>query len=653
MSRYVGGGHAQRGSPLPPDVEAALRELNNALGKATMYPAGHGLVVRASAALADRLGRVLDDRASLLLGITPNGLLLDGTAAEPLSPILRDLAARLHRKNIGTMQLVPGIGEDEVTRFLAAVAAPDADETIGRSGLRLPHLRVEPLLYDVVAFADVADEIDEVFWTRLVEAAFGRRLAEGEAAPTPSELAAAIEEGTGRPGEAPKRVYEALAAFATALAARGERAAGKARRRFVEVLSALSRPTTARVLFSAPSAASRRRFLRETLDQVPPALMLQLIESVAEADGDPISPHLRWMLGKLAGAEGAESGLPTGAFTSQVIGLLEHWEGSDAIDDAVDARMRTDGGQLVALALQLSLQTPPVLEVARREAAAGRLDQILVMLDHADNDPATAEAISQVALDPSLLAQLLQQREPEWSLVERIAHHDPTQAVSPILDALERSTVRSTRRVLLNLLAALGPVIEPLLLARLPVAPWHLARNILVTLGEFSEPADLKSVLPMLGHEDLRVRQEALKLLVRSSTTRERAVTEALESGQPALVRTALAALDGECPPPIVVPLLGLLAEADEETRLQVIRLVAKAKHPLAIGPLLTLVRTRSGLLRRWRLLPPTPTMLAALRVLVSQWPTHRPVVVTLQLAAASDDPRIRDAIGVFAEGGG
>lgn len=652
MSRPGGGGPQRRGSPLPPDVEAALRELNNALGKATMYPAGHVLVVRAAASLVDRLGRVLDDRASLLLGITPNGLLLDGTAAEPLSPLLRDLAARLHRKNIGTIHLVPGIGEGEVTTFLSAIAAADADETIGREGLRLAHLRVEPLLYDVVSFADAADEIDEVFWTRLVEAAFGRRLAEGEAAPTPSELAAAIEEGTGRPGEGPKRVYEALAAFATALASRGERSAGKARRRFVEVLSALSRPSTARVLLSAPSPASRRRFLRETLEQVPPALMLQLIESVAEADGDPISPHLRWMLGKLAGAEGAESGLPTGAFTSQVIGLLEHWEGNDAADEAVDPRMQFAGAQVVALALQLSVHTPPVLEAARREAQAGRLDQVLVMLDHADNDLATAQAISLAALDPALLDQLLRQVEPDWPLVERIARHEPVRAVVPLLDALERSMVRGVRRRLLDLLAALGAAIEPVLLERLPEAPWHLARNILAVLGEIAALVEIEPVMAMLGHDELRVRQEALKLLVRTPAARDRAVFEALESGEPALVRTALAALDGECPPQIVVPLIGLLADGDEDTRLQVIRLVAQANHPLAIGPLLALVRNRSGVLRRWRLLPPTPAMLAALRVLASQWPTHRPVVVILQIAARSDDPRIRDAIGVFGGGG-
>lgn len=641
----------RRGSPLPPDVEAALRELNNALGKATMYPAGHGLVVKAAASLAERLGDALESRASVLLGITPRGLLLDGIVAEPLAPLLRDLAARLHRKNVGTVHLVAGVGPDEVSALLQELARGDADESIGREGLRLPHLRVEPLVYDVVAFAEANDELDDVFWTRLVEAAFGRRLAEGEKVPTAAELAAAIEEGVDRSADSPRRIYEALAAFSSALAGRGERAATNARRRFVEVLSALSRPTTSRVLIAAPSATARRRFLRETLEQVPPALLLQLLEAVAEADGEPISPHLRWMLGKLAGAEGEQKGLPTGAFASQVLGLLEHWEGGDLDDTPADPRMAADGMRIVTLGLELAVHTPPVVEAARREALAGRLGEVLGAVDHPANARPTAEAISRAALDPGLLGQLLRTADPDWGLVERIARHQPAAAVEPLLDALGRAEERTVRRRLLDLLGGLGAAAEPTLVGRLANAPWYLARNILSALGQLPALSEPAPVLAMLEHPELRVRQEALKVLVRQAATREDAVVTALDSGEPALVRTALAALDGECPPRIVAPLLGLLVEADDETRLHAIRLLEEVENPLVVGPLLALVRTRGGLLRRWRLLPPTPVMLAALGLLVRRWPTHRPVVLALQLAQRSSDPRVQDALGIL--GGG
>ncbi len=169
-------------------------------------------------------------------------------------------------------------------------------------------------------------ELDDVFWMALVEAAFGRRLA-GDEAPTPAQLAEAITERAAQGAEGARRVFEALVSFSTALAARGDRASGSARRRFVDVLSALSRPTTTRVVAAAPSSTSRRRFVRETVELVPPALLLQLLESVAEADGEPISQHLRWMLGKLAGGEGAGDTPASGAFATEVLGLIETWEG--------------------------------------------------------------------------------------------------------------------------------------------------------------------------------------------------------------------------------------------------------------------------------------------------------------------------------------
>ena len=92
----------------------------------------------------------------------------------------------MHRKNIGTIHITPRHHADEVAALLGGLAPNSADETIGREGLRLDHVRVEPMTYDVLAFADpLADrDLDDVFWMALVEAAFGHRLSDGDAMPT-------------------------------------------------------------------------------------------------------------------------------------------------------------------------------------------------------------------------------------------------------------------------------------------------------------------------------------------------------------------------------------------------------------------------------------------------------------------------------------
>lgn len=637
-----------KGVPLPRPVALALREFVNALGKATMYPAGHRFVTEAAAAMAARLADVVQERGGLTLGILPRGMLLDGAAIEPLPPILREFAARLHRKNIGTIHVAAGSSAPEVTAMLAALAAPDADEVVGRQGWRGHAIRVEPLVYDVLGFGDnVFDqELDDAFWGQLVEAAFGRRLSETDGIPTPTQLAEALTERTAKGPEEARRVFEALSSFSSAIAARGERGTGGARRRFTEVLAALSRPTQVRVMEGASSTMVRRRFLAETLTIVPTALMLQLLEAVAEADGEPISPELRWLLGKLAvGPDGSTTATP--AFTAQVLSIVDGWEGREEDDLAPpgDPRLAVEPVRTLALGLELGIASAPVTAAAVAMADRGQLAEVLQLLDAPANDRSTADAITSAVLDPGLLERLLADPTPDFALIERIVLLTRESAVPILLTALEKADSRSARRRLLDLLAHLGPVVESLLLSRIDGAPWYLARNILIVLAQLDDLSDPQPVLRALRHADARVRQEALKVLLRQPATRDRAIGEAVESGDEGHTRIALTALGGHCPPHLVAPVLSVLGHPNAELRLQAVRLLADTTSPLVVPQLLTLVRTRGGFLRRTRLLPPTPVMLAALEVLSRRWRNHRPVVAVLQLAAASSDPAVRAVV--------
>lgn len=638
-----------RGVAMPHSVEAALREFVNSLSKAAMYPPGHGFVMTASVALTDKLNAALTKRDSITIGVTPRGMLLDGTTVEPLPTVLREFAVRLHRRNIGTIALQAGITSHEVGLMLSALAATDADEVVGVEGLRLQHIRIEPMVYDVLAFADPAMEsdIDDVFWGQLVEAAFGHRLAEGEAAPSSAMLADAISERATQSPEGARRVFEALGGFSHSLAARGERASGSARKRFVEVLAALSQPTTVRVVSAAPSVASRRRFLRDTLSIVPPAQLMLLLESVAEADGTPISPQLRSLLGKLAGTEGGPGSVVAGAFSSQVASLVEQWEGiGTEQDEETDPRLGMEPARVVAIGLELSNSSAPVLNAAAALGAKGQIAEVLQLLEHDKNDPTTVKAIADAVLDPGLLERLLSIPQPDFALIERVAMYSGAPAVGPLLDYLARASERSTRRRMLDILARIGPTAEAELVARLAGAPWYLARNILAVLGQFPEITSVDKVFEAFNNPEPRVRQEALKVLLRQGATRDRAVMEALESGDESLARVALASLNGVCPPGLVAPVLTTLGGASDDIKLQAIRLLAGSGNPLIVPQLLTLVRARKGLFRRQRLLPKSPVMLAALEVLANRWRNHRPVLVALQLAGKSSDPDIRLAIG-------
>jgi hypothetical protein len=633
-----------RGVGLPPVVARALREFINALGKYTMYPPGHRFATDAAAALTIRFTEVVAERGALTLGIMPRGLLLDGAAVEPIPSVLREFGARLHRKNIGTIHVGSGVTTEEIVEMLGVLSAPDADEVVGRDGWRSAAIRVEPLIYEVLGFADggVAQDLDDAFWGQLVEAAYGRRLADLDGTPTTAQVAEVITERAHRSTEEARRVFEALASFSSALATRGEHGTGRARKRFTDVLTAISRPTQSRVIAAAPSAATRRHFLADTMGIVPPALLLQLLESVAEADGEPISPQLRWLLGKLSIGADESSEVPV-RFTTQVLALIEQWDGiADFEDvDANDARLHRDPVRTVTLGLELAVATPPVCEAAKAMATRGQLAEVLHLVDTTGNDPEVAAALTLAILDPGLLAHLLAAPSPDFAVIERVAAEAGVTAVPVLLKALSSSEDRSMRRRLLELLVTLGPGAEHVLLAQLDSAPWYLARNILGVLGHLPPVEDPQPILRALRHEERRVRGEALKVLIKHPVTRDRAVSDVLESGDEAQSRVALTALGGTCPPTLVSAILGVLGHSSTELRLQAIRLLEDSPSPLVVPHLLGMVRARRGFFRRVRLLPSTPLMLAALRALARRWSNHRPVIPILELAARSSDPDV------------
>jgi hypothetical protein len=376
-------------------------------------------------------------------------------------------------------------------------------------------------------------------------------------------------------------------------------------------------------------------------------LLMQLLESVAEADGEPISPQLRWLLGKLAGSEGASDQPATGAFASEVLGLVEAWDGVGIEEDEDDdPRLGLEPARVLAIGLELDDASATVCHAARMLADRGQLLRVLEMLDNPQNAPAVVHTVADVVLESGLLAQLLRAATLDFPLISRVAAHAGADAVGPLLDALATAEDRTTRRRLLDTLVQVGPAAERSLVARLESAPWYLARNILATLAQFPAVTELAPVFSALSSEDVRVRLEALKVLLRQPSSRERAASDALLSGEDILIRTALGALVDKCPPALVASVIAVLSHSSEELRLQAIRLLADSSNPLVVPQLLRLVRTSGGIFRRPKLQAKSRTMLAALEVLARRWSNHRPVLTVLNQAEKSSDPDIRGALG-------
>jgi hypothetical protein len=98
-----------------------LLALSAAFQRSQIYPGGHPTVDRAVDAVLQRLVPLLEELPSVALAVSPLQLTVAGAATDPDHPLLRDLAARLFRRNVGMIRLTRGIDRVELDALLAAL----------------------------------------------------------------------------------------------------------------------------------------------------------------------------------------------------------------------------------------------------------------------------------------------------------------------------------------------------------------------------------------------------------------------------------------------------------------------------------------------------------------------------------------------------
>jgi HEAT repeat protein len=247
---------------------------------------------------------------------------------------------------------------------------------------------------------------------------------------------------------------------------------------------------------------------------------------------------------------------------------------------------------------------------------------------------------------PANMRILLNNEPRDTEVVERLLDRMGMAAAEPMLESLEVADNRTMRRRLLTRLGRLGPAIGPMLVERLPPAPWYVQRNLLALLAALPEiPADFTPA-PYVENDDPRVRREAVKLMLRIPGQRDEAILSALGDDDDANLRIGLtAALEG-CPPAAVPRLMGLLNDRrlSSEIRAQAIRVLGTIRTPATRDWLVEHALTRPSWFRRRRLLPRTPELLAVVGTLGRSFRQDPNAQLVLRLASESSDGAIRRA---------
>ncbi len=677
--------HADRaaeGKTLSRELSVFLIQLSVGLHKYGTYPKGHPVIEHAASAVYGGLSALLQHRDGLAIGVARDQLIVDGAATDTENAVLRDLAYRLHRHQIGVIRFRKQVAPEEVLEFLQTVSA-EANRQEMPFGLRpaeelgrWPNIEIVPFTFEhlEIGAGDTRAEQgrSSQLWLGLASAALRRGRAGDVVEDAPDQIASAIN--THREDKAYDQIIVGyLQELGRELRMREGESYTQLQSRVSQLLSSLDQETVTRLLTVGGELATRQDFVADFASSLPVKAVLDLVQAAASAKQQTISHSLLRMLTKLADhADQGETTVRAKAdetFRSAVNDLLTDWtledpnpdtytmvldqlslpsEAAPAAGEAPDHL--SEAPRILQMALELDVVGEAVWTSLARVVKDGRLDLLVASLDAAPPDSLAAETIWVRLADPSLMSGVLEHGDAHLDAVERILDKVGLFAIGPMLDALATTDSRTMRHRLLNALTALGSPVGPPALARLEGAEWYVQRNLLIVLGALPEwPADF-SPEAYAAADDPRVRREALKLMVLGTQRpdlRPRGVLLSLEDADDSIVRIGLAAALEDCPAGAEQPLARHVGHADEEVRVLAFRALATLRTKRARDLLLQRVLARKKWWRRTRLNAPSPDMLAALRGLVTTWARHPDAQVVMTLAARSEDQDVRHAAGL------
>lgn len=644
-----------------------LLALSAAFQRAQIYPGGHPTVERAVDAVVRRLAPLHDQLPSVAFAVSPAHLTLGGTATDPDHPLLRELASRLFRRNVGMIRLNRGVTRGEMESLLGGLSR-DVTETVLP---RTPHVEVDILNFDGLGLDDGggAPGVEPgasraaAVWADLARAMLGDENGPGDRGA--AELATAFD---GAPADAARDEAVLSGLSATAETCRTAPAAESSvlRRRLSHLLRGL-RPSTLERLLSRAGRA--RPVVDRLVDLAAAPVALDLLLAAARVEHRTISPALVQLLTKLASH--AETGplpsrqLADEQFREALRELIEEWRGPETDEAALESRLldplpapavpdldpteayRSDPLRLVTMHLDMAELGPPVHRAVRTLVARGRIRPLVDLLEQLPTDEALAGSFRPLVATPDALTALLAARPVDLATLERLAPEVGVAAIPPLLDALAGSDDRGVRRHVLELLARFGNTVTPHVLGRLSETSWFVQRNLLRLLQALPDPPAEAVVSGYALDSDPRVRVEGLRLLLRLPAARSRGIVQGLADSDPSCRRVAVLAVLEGCPPAAASPLLRRILDhsLDPELRPSAIRALGElVEEPAVLEMLLGLAARRFPLIGLC-LAPKSKDSLTALAALARHWRWHPRTARLLARAERHRDADVRSAV--------
>ena len=667
---------ATRVTSLSRELADFLVEFSIVLHNRSMYPAGHPQLRNSAVRFAQRLNALLGNRESVTLGVARNRLVIESVTTDPKNALLRDLAHRLHRHRVAAVHLTRGAAADEIEDVLAALSA-DPQRGDGPLGKRLDqvgpwnHIQLRPVGYDRLTLQDpdihgeprITSGRDA--WVELAQLALSSdgAAALAERVADPLVVAQAIHRKSGEVAY-DRVVLGYLSRVAEEMSGRKGAVDDQLSQRLSGLIQALNPDTLRRLLETGANHAERTQFVLNASQILAADAVMEVLEAAAKASNQTISHNLLNLLHKLAHhAEGGPVNIRAeaeGALRTNVARLIGDWKLEDpnpeqytavlegmVRDAPEDLTAESQGGCepeiVLKMALELDCVGPSVYAAVEAMLNRRELVRVATLLDAAPRT-ATSEALWRYVANPDRLDAELSVPTPDTDAIAILVSRIGLKAVNALLDHLGRTDDRSTRASLMKQLLALGPEMGEVAAARLPTAPWHLQRNILVLIGRLGSWPRGFSPLNYAAHIDPRIRREGIKLLLESPSHMADGVLLGLRDSEDGIALLALNAALESCPKEAIQVVATIAVDpARPELKLPSLRILARSRSPEALKVLLACAHRR----RRWfgrRLPPKSPELLAALSALAVHWKDDPRASEVLAQALRHSDPDIRAA---------
>ena len=674
------------------DLADFLVELSITLNKHAIYPSSHPLLDLAVDGVANRLGMLfVDDRESLSIGVARRQLIIEGVATDPLNAVLKELAQRLHEHRVGAMKFIRGIGRDELGQALAALAVDPvrSAKPIGldtdRVGDLWPHVRFFPLTYDRLQLIE-EDETERAardhmssgratqLWIGLARAALVSDTStssgphteqDDDTALEPATVARAIDEHQREDAYDQVIVGYLLQIGEELKTAEGAEAAGL-QRRVSRLVGSLKQSTLETLLEMGGDKAQRRKFLLDASQGITVEAVIDLVKAASAAEGQTVSHSMLRMLSKLAhhpSSGGAPRARTDPTIRDVMRRLVDDWSLDDPNPEAYRQALEnisatrglaesaaTNGiatecepERMIQIAIEIGAIGPQVHSAMASLCRAGRAEVLLDLVEHAPKGGA-ATPVWDFLVEEGIFESLLKRPRIDMPLVSRFVRKLGAPAAPTLLSATLALDDAKIRAQFYELLQPFGDEVGPAVAERIPDAPPAVQRELLVLLGRLNTLPSGFSAQSYLTHSDPLVRREAVRLLLRDESAREKTVMTALADADDRVVFAGLTAAQAKCPRAGIELIKERVnrGELDSQLRTMGIRIVAQQRTNETFEWLLGFVVTEAHWPRRPKLRPPTPEMLAALGMIVSGWRSYPAAATVLRLAEQSKVAEVR-----------